>query len=210
MAEFELAAIAEDLVDTTPCPLFTPKHRSQSRNQAYSGLTPIPATSNVETSDFKKALFEQAKSEVSTENDSESAVESDAPAPPPKKLKSHSSCKFTVAATKAMMRRNKEVYQPEVEAVASRDTELHRVPKVKKTRVRDEINKATKKIRESKYGNMVDAMSQGAKDKWSSQRGLEKEAATSGDIAPLGFKITATNSDQVSKCSKRKKDDKAM
>jgi hypothetical protein len=107
MAEFKLAALVEDLVDATPCPLFTPKQMSQSQNQAYSGLTPIPATSNVETSDFDRALFEPAKSESSAENDTKSAAESDPPAPPPKKLKSHSTCKATAATTKATKRRKK-------------------------------------------------------------------------------------------------------
>jgi hypothetical protein len=66
-----------------------------------------------------------------------------------------------------------------------------------------------KKIREDKYGNMVDVMSQGVKDTWSSQRRLKQEAATSSDIMPLGFEeITPTNSDQESKCLKRNKGDK--
>jgi hypothetical protein len=208
-AKFKLAALVEDSVDTTPCPLFTPKQMSQSWNQAYSSLTPIPATSNVETSDFNRALFEPAKSESLAENDTESAAESDPPAPLPKKLKSHSTRKATAATTKATKRRKKPVDESEDEAMASRNAEPCRVPNAKKTRVRDEIDVAAKKIREDKYGNMVDAMSQGAKDTWSSQRRLKKEAATSSDIVPLSFEeITATNSYQESKHSKRNKGDK--
>ncbi|KAN0131106.1 hypothetical protein V8E53_011107 [Lactarius tabidus] len=195
-AKFKLAALVEDSM-------------SQSWNQAYSSLTPIPATSNVETSDFNRALFEPAKSESLAENDTESAAESDPPAPLPKKLKSHSTRKATAATTKATKRRKKPVDESEDEAMASRNAEPCRVPNAKKTRVRDEIDVAAKKIREDKYGNMVDAMSQGAKDTWSSQRRLKKEAATSSDIVPLSFEeITATNSYQESKHSKRNKGDK--
>ncbi|KAF8268670.1 hypothetical protein EI94DRAFT_1800187 [Lactarius quietus] len=63
---------------------------------------------------------------------------------------------------------------------------------------------AAKTIKERSYGNMVDAMSQGPKDA-GSQRGLEKEASV-----PLGSeKITAMNSDRMSKDPlKRKKDHK--
>jgi hypothetical protein len=195
MAEFELTALVEDSVDATPRPLFTPKQTSQSWNQAYSSLTPIPAMSNVETSDFNRTLFKPAKSESSAKNDTESA-ESNPPAPLPKKLKSHSTHKATAATTEATKRRKKRVDKSEEEAMASHNAELCQVPNAKKTRVQDEVDIAAKKIREDKYGNTVDVMSQGAKDTWSSQRRLKKEAVTSNDIAPLSFEeIMAMNSD---------------
>ena len=216
MAEFEAADLAEeDLVDATPRPLFTPRQRSKRHNQAYSGLTPIQATSDIDTSDFDGALFNPAKSDISAENptdeDSDSVVESDAAASPPKKLKSHNTRKATPVTTEATARRKKKQVdesEPEVEAMAShsQNEEPRRVPKVKKqakkAAVREEINKVAQKIRESKYGDMVDTMSQGRKDAGStSQTVVEKEAAISSIIAPHGFE--KINSDQVSKRDKK-------
>ena len=142
MAEFEAADLAEeDLVDATPCPLFTPRQRSKRHNQAYSSLTPIQATSDIDTSDFDGALFKPAKSDISAENptnkDSDLVVESDTAASPPKKLKSHNTHKATPVTTEATARRKKKQVnksEPEVEAMAShsQNEELRRVPKVKK------------------------------------------------------------------------------
>ncbi|KAF8264143.1 hypothetical protein EI94DRAFT_1703489 [Lactarius quietus] len=178
MAEFEVADLAEeDLVDATLHPLFTPKKRPQCWNPAYSGLTSITVMSEVDTSNFDGALFKPAKSATPTKNDSS---ESDAPAPTSKKLKSCSNA--TSATTGATTRRTKHVDKSEDETMAShnidQDTEPCRVPKAKKqakkTMVRDEINMATKTIKEHSYGNMVDVMSQGPKDA-GSQRGWKKK-----------------------------------
>ena len=87
-AEFKLADIAEEgLADATPCPPFTPKQWPPPRNQTYSDLTPLAAMSDVEMSDdFDRASFVPPRSEMSATVD-DSAVESDAPTPPPKKQK---------------------------------------------------------------------------------------------------------------------------
>jgi hypothetical protein len=135
-AEFELADIAkETLADATPRPLLTPK----SRNRTYPDLTPLAATSDAEeTTDFDRASFMQARSEMSATGD-DSAAESDATTLPPLKQTTQSIGK----ATKA---KKKQVNEPDVEVIPS-DTEPLQMPKKKKKKmVRNEINIAAREM----------------------------------------------------------------
>jgi hypothetical protein len=155
MAEFELADIAEeDLANATPRPPFTPKQWPAPRNQTYSDLTPLAATSDADANmsdDFDRASFVPPRSEMSVTAD-DSDVESDAPSPPLKKQKTQNIGKAAVktAATIAAKKGGgkKQVDEPDVE-VAPSNAELLQVPKGKgkKKMVRDEINIAAKMLK---------------------------------------------------------------
>jgi hypothetical protein len=189
-AEFELADIAkENLADATPRPLFTPK----ARNRTYPDLTPLAATSDVEeATDFDKASFVQARSEMSATGD-DSAAESDATTLPPLKQTTQSIGK----ATKA---RKKQVEEPDVEVIPS-DTEPLQVPKRKKKKmVRNEINIAAKNIEGDKYGDMVRADGEPAFKATGGYK-KKKEAAVAAS-----FDQEANSDQAASKPSKQNKD----
>jgi hypothetical protein len=164
-AEFERAdMINEDFVDATPRPLFTPKSWPPHRNLKNSVLTSAAETSDIEMGDnHDGALFEPVAA-----GDSESAVESDEPSPPPKKRKAQTVQK---AAVNVEQRKGVEKTaadgEKKVETAPGSDNEPLQEPKPKKMKVkmRDAINIAAKKIEanaiegtQSKYGHMVKAI----------------------------------------------------
>jgi hypothetical protein len=85
-AEFKHANMAnKDFINTTPCPLFTPKVRPPPRDCKKTSLAPVIEISNNSGDNTDAALFKPPYSEGSV-TEEESAAESD-PQPPAKKLK---------------------------------------------------------------------------------------------------------------------------
>ena len=155
-AEFERADIAnEDVMNSTPRPLFTPKPRPRSRNQRPSSLTPIADTSNVEASDVPDATPLMAGSEDLVDADDtalEAAMDIYMPLPPAKKRKGKA------PATK---------HVPEPRPVASEDEDQQPKPKKLKAKMRDEINIAVNSME----------LSRNPASKDPSQRPLKREGA---------------------------------
>jgi hypothetical protein len=184
-AEFELCDMAdEDFANATPRPPFTPKHLTRPRNQDYSGLTPIAATSEADpASDFDGALFNPASDDSSDKDDTANSAteddaaksdaaeddktqdkivedDSDVPSPPPSRLKRQRTGKAAVT-TKTTARRKKQVdeLESEVEVMPPpRKTQSRR--KATKEMLRADIDMAAQKIREDR--DLAGAMSQGA------------------------------------------------
>ncbi|KAM6503850.1 hypothetical protein JOM56_000793 [Amanita muscaria] len=185
-AEFEQADIAnEDIVDATPRPPFTPKPwPPRAHNHKSTSLGPITESSDVEMGDdIDRESFAPAPSEQSTtENDSDSAIESDDRTPPAKKQKAQGAEKIKAGAKQASGKAAEKKKTQATEkatgnaaAKAAKKMEVDRdeeivpasdeeTPKPKKAKVRDEINIAAKKIvetevRENRGGDMVNSMS---------------------------------------------------
>ena len=159
-AEFEHANMAnKDIVDAMPCPLFTPKLWPTSHSQKDTCLTPLTKMSDIEMAEgFDAASFEVPFSKKSITDDS--AVESDNTPRPVKKLKVQATAKaVSMAGVKPVggraAEKKKRAKCDAEEIVQASDEELPQEPKPKKAKVklRDEINIATKKIKENKVQN---------------------------------------------------------
>jgi hypothetical protein len=201
-AEFEHADMAnEDIIDATPRPSFTPKAwpPPRTRNRKRNNLTPVVESDNNFSNDtegsFKRTCSERSVTE-------ESAAESD-PQPPAKKSKVQMTGKAIrkvdyVAPTEK--RGKAALCAEEIVPALDRDGEAvpaseEETPKPKKARakVRDEINVATKKIREDQIqknqgGDMAKRSSQQVGEEWNGgqapktwqavrERGLRREGA---------------------------------
>ena len=194
-AAFEVQDKAdEDFANATPRPLFTPKQVPQPRNQAYSGLSPLPATSDAEQSDIDRPMFvpinedsageddpterdataddpvESSRTEDDETSEQDELIEENVPSPPPSRLKSQRTGKAAAVTTKATARRQKQIFDLES------DVEMMPPPpktqsrrKTKKGMLRADIDMAAMKIREDKDRVML----QGGKDV---EGGLEREA----------------------------------
>jgi hypothetical protein len=160
-AAFEHADKAnEDMVDTTPRPLFNSKPWPPPRNRKTSNRDPVAEISDVEMSDG--ALLTE-----SSDTMDESADQPDEQTPPAKKQKARAPQKATAEAGgksggAKMVVKKTIVDDSDVEIVPPSDEETPK-PK-KKVKVRDEINIATKKIEENenrgnKYSYMVKSVS---------------------------------------------------
>jgi len=86
-ANFKHAEMAnEDIVDATPCPVFTPKPQPASNKHKNTHLTLIAETSNDEIFDgFDATLFVPSYPKKLVSNN-DSGIKSDGPLPPAKKL----------------------------------------------------------------------------------------------------------------------------
>ena len=194
-AAFEVQDKAdEDFANATPRPLFTPKQVPQPQNQAYPGLSPLPATSDAEQSDIDRPMFvpinedsageddpterdataddpvESSRTEDDETSEQDELIEENVPSPPPSRLKSQRTGKAAAVTTKATARRQKQIFDLES------DVEMMPPPpktqsrrKTKKGMLRADINMAAMKIREDKDRVML----QGGKDV---EGGLEREA----------------------------------
>ena len=165
-AEFERADVAnEDLVDATPRPLFTPK---RPRHQSLSDVTPLEETSDAEMSDtFGKPSPGSLASENSDAEDT--TGESDV-LPPPSKRRTPASHPKTpkTGAKKAMTKvaaakKRKDADESDAEIVHAEAPQEPKSKKVK-SRTRDEINVAAKKIEENesqrnRYADMMESIS---------------------------------------------------
>ena len=164
----------KDLVDATPCPLFTPK---PSHIRTNPNLIPVEEMSDVEMpyiSDNTWFIPPSAKESVADD----SGVESDVQSPPVKKQRAQTTKakgqEMAVMKKVTVKKADKKqgVNESDVEMVST-DVELPQEPKPKKVKMRmwNEINAATKKIGEkeiqgNKYGDIVRSMStkQGGKE----------------------------------------------
>jgi hypothetical protein len=179
--------------------------------------------------DFDRASFVLPRSEMSATVD-DSAVESNAPTPPPKKQKIQEKAAVKTAAKTTAKKAGgkKHVDEPDVEIMPS-NAEPPQEPKGKKKKkmVRDKINKKIEGNANSgnKYGDMMRAMQQARDERdegsngepalkapsklqatGGNKKGLKREGAIGdlGDIKMLFDQdITATNPDKLSKCSNR-------
>lgn len=192
-AAFEVQDEAdEDFANATPRPLFTPKQVPQPRNQAYSGLSPLPATSDAEQSDIDtRPLFapigkdsadkddpterdvtaddpvESNRTEDDETSEQDELVEENVPSPPPSRLKSQRTAAVT---TKAIARGQRQVVDLESDAeMMPPPPKTKSRRKTKKGMLRADIDMAAMKIREDRDR----AMLQGAKDV---EGGVEREA----------------------------------
>jgi hypothetical protein len=154
--------VNEDFVDATPHPLFTPKSWPPHHNHKNSILTSVTETSDIEVGDnHDRALFEPVAA-------GDSAVESDEPSPPLKKCKAQTVQKATVKVEQRKGGEKMVDQKKKDETAPTSNNEPLQEPKPKKVKVKmhDEINIAANKIKvnkiegtQSKYGNMVKAMS---------------------------------------------------
>jgi len=158
----------EDIVDATPCPVFTPKPWPASNNHKNAHLTPIAETSNGEIFDgFNATLFAPSYPEKSV-SDNDLGIESDGPLPPAKKLQVKKTGKaVTTARAKPVggkvAKKRKKVNDDADEVVLDSEEEKPQEAKLKKVKVKvqDEINIAMKKVEDkiqNKYSNMVKSM----------------------------------------------------
>jgi hypothetical protein len=150
----------EDSVDATPRPPFTPKQWPPSRKSKSTKHVPVKESSeDVDMDVSDNASFAPAPAGESADSElaigSDSATESDSPAPPTKKQKVHD----TGASTKVAEKRRKVDKDEEIVAAPQADDDGEvQTPKPKKMKMRDEINFAAKKIEEDKKGNKYGGM----------------------------------------------------
>jgi len=173
--EFECADIAnEDMVDTTPHPIFTPKPWLLT---CKSFLTPLTGDNGVVSDDLDETPFMPGFEGSVAADDSN--VESDGPPPPAKKGKAKKTTQKATAAradTKKageMADRKRSIVDMQGDVLPPVDSDEEQFPEPKpkkvKVKVRDEINVAAMKPLENEKGGnkyakiMVNFMGSGGK-----------------------------------------------
>ena len=147
-AEFERAEMAnEDMVNTTPCPPFTPKPWPPPRNKKKAGK--VVESSDVEMDQldasslspvYKDDSVTESDSPVGSDSESVTESDSDNPTPPPPTKKQKVQAAPTVRGSGKVTHSKGKVGSATKVEITTEEEQMSTPKKVTKAKVRDEIN----------------------------------------------------------------------